>query len=88
MPTISMFCGILIQMFLGNREHNPPHIHAVFQDYEAVFDIKKNKRTEGKLPRDKEYLVTAWIVLHREELLANWELARNGELPFKIDPLK
>jgi len=33
-------------------------------------------------------LVSAWIILHKEELSANWELAQNGELPFKIDPLK
>jgi len=29
----------------------------------------------------------AWIELHRDELLADWELAVNGEMPYKIDPL-
>jgi len=30
----------------------------------------------------------AWVELRKEELLTDWELAQNGELPFKIDPLK
>jgi len=32
-------------------------------------------------------LVQAWIELHRDELLADWELVINGESPYKIDPL-
>jgi len=88
MPTISMFYGILIRMNHGQKEHNPPHIHAFYQSNKAVFDIKTGKRTDGKLPSDKEKLVVAWIVLHHDELLADWELARQGELPYAIEPLK
>ncbi len=43
---------------------------------------------QGDFPRKKERLVLAWVEIHREELLADWKLASNGELPFKIDPLK
>ena len=88
MPTISMFYGILIRMYLGKKEHNPPHIHALYQDHRALFNIKTNKIMEGKLPSDKEQLVAAWIVLHRDELLADWEMAQNDELPYAIEPLK
>jgi hypothetical protein len=38
MPTISTFYGILIQMFW--QEHAPPHFHALYAEYEALFDIK------------------------------------------------
>ena len=41
MPTISMFYGILIRMFNTN-EHNPPHFHAYYQEYEALFDLEGN----------------------------------------------
>ena len=88
MPTISMFYGILIRMYLGKKEHNPPHILAIYQNKEAIFSIKTGEKTDGKLPGDKEKLVSAWIVVHREELLANWALAQNGELPFNIEPLR
>lgn len=37
MPTISMFYGILIKM--NYKEHNPPHFHAYYQDYEATFNF-------------------------------------------------
>jgi len=88
MPTISMFYGIVIRMYLGKKEHNPPHVHAFCQGMKAVFDIRTSERTEGDLPGDKEKLVSAWIVLHRDDLLADWELAQNGELPFSIEPLR
>jgi hypothetical protein len=44
--------------------------------------------TEGNLPSKQIKLITAWAELHKEELSANWELAKNGELPYRIEPLK
>jgi hypothetical protein len=42
----------------------------------------------GKLPSGKVRLVQAWIEIHRDELMADWQLAVNGEEVFKIEPLK
>ncbi|MEW6744686.1 MAG: DUF4160 domain-containing protein, partial [Planctomycetota bacterium] len=36
----------------------------------------------------KMRLLLAWIEIHRDELLADWQLAVNGQHPFKIDPLR
>ncbi len=88
MPTISMFFGIIIRMYFAPKEHNPPHIHAYYQNKTASFDIQKAELINGDLPAKQLKLVNAWIEIHREELLANWELCQNGELPFKIEPLK
>ena len=88
MPTISMFYGIIIRMYCAPSEHNPPHIHAYYQEYKAIVDIRKCEITDGNLPRQKERLVLAWVEIHQDELLADWDLASNGELPFNIDPLK
>jgi hypothetical protein len=33
-------------------------------------------------------LVQAWIEIHKEDLMADWQLAVVGEPVFKIDPLK
>ena len=88
MPTISMFYGIIIRMYCAPSEHNPPHIHAYYQEYKAIVDIRKCEVSDGNLPRRKERLVLAWVEIHQEELLADWDLASNGELPFNIDPLK
>jgi hypothetical protein len=88
MPTISMFFGIIIRMYLGKKEHNPPHFHAYYQSYKAIFDINLCEILEGEMPIKQRKLVEAWAELHKEELLADWELATNSEIPFKIEPLK
>ena len=33
-------------------------------------------------------MVEAWIEIHREELMADWELAVSGQKPFAVDPLR
>ena len=88
MPTISMFYGIIIRMYCAPKEHNPPHIHVYYQDDKAIIDINRVELIEGKLPKSKLRLVLAWVELRKEELLADWKLAQNGELPFKIAPLR
>ena len=42
----------------------------------------------GVIPVAKVRLVQAWIEIHRESLLADWELAVNGQTPFTLDPLR
>ena len=89
MPTISMFYGILIHLYyFDNEKHHLPHIHARFQGHTASFAIESGECLSGDLPKGKARLVQAWIEIHRDELLADWELAINGEEPFKIEPLK
>ena len=89
MPTISMFYGIIISMyFFDNKQHQMPHIHVKYQEQEAVFSIPEGDIIEGKLRKNKIKLVQAWIEIHKEELMANWELAVNGQDIFRIDPLK
>lgn len=41
----------------------------------------------GQLPSNKHKLVVAWVEIHREDLLADWELAVNGKKPFPIKGL-
>jgi len=86
-PTISMFFGIIIRMYCGKAEHNPPHFHAYYNEFKAVIDISTGGLLSGDLPARQQKLVSAWVEIHREELLADWKLASQGELPFKIEPL-
>ncbi len=88
MPTISMFFGIIVRMYCSPSEHNPPHFHVYYQNYKAVIDIKTCEIKEGNLPSKQIKLALAWAEIHKEDLLADWELASKGELPFKIEPLK
>jgi hypothetical protein len=82
-----MFFGIIIRMYYGLKEHNPPHFHAYYQDSKAIIDINSCEIIEGELPSKQKKLVLAWAELHKDDLLADWSLAQNGEEPFKIQPL-
>ena len=89
MPVISMFYGVVVMMFfIDNKQHKKPHIHVKYQDQEAVVAIPDGELLEGELKPNKLKLVQAWIEIHREDLMADWDLAVKGELPFKIDPLR
>lgn len=48
MPEISRFLGIIIRMYWD--EHNPPHFHAIYNDYQAEIEIKSLNVKSGKLP--------------------------------------
>lgn len=85
MPTISMFLGIIIKMYWD--DHVPPHFHALYAGDEASYDFQGN-RIAGSMPARQEKLITAWALLHEEELAANWQLAKDHEQLFRIDPLR
>jgi hypothetical protein len=89
MAIISMFYGIIILMYyLDNKQQSLPHIHVKYQDEEAVVSIIDGQILEGTLKANKMKLVLAWIEIHNDELIADWQLAISGEPIFKIDPLK
>jgi Domain of unknown function (DUF4160) len=89
MAIISMFYGIIISMYyLDTKRHHLPHIHVKYQENEAVVQIPNGEVVDGTLPPGKFKIVQAWIEIHKEDLLADWELASKGENVFKIEPLK
>ena len=89
MAVIAMFYGIIVSMyFFDRRQHHIPHIHVRYQEQEAIIAIPAGELLEGQLKPSKMKLVQAWIEIHQEELLADWELASHGETVFKVEPLK
>lgn len=85
MPTISVFYGIVIQMFW--REHNPPHFHATYGGEEVVIEIRTLEVMEGAISRRALPMVLEWAQAHRAELLEDWELCQRKQHPKKITPL-
>ena len=86
MPTVSQFFGIVIQMFW--REHAPAHFHALYAEHEALLDIVTLEVIKGYLPRRALALVLEWAVEHRAQLMEDWELCRQKQLPKQIAPLE
>ena len=85
MPEISRFLGIVIVMHF--KEHNPPHFHARYNEYEASVLIESLGVMEGQLPPRVLSLVVEWAGLHQAELLENWNTLRSTGDFRRIDPL-
>jgi len=84
-PTISAFFGIVIRMFYN--DHLPPHFHAEYGEYEALYAIDTLETIGGELPRRAHALVLEWTTMHRAELMANWDRAREGVPLRDVQPL-
>ena len=60
-------------MYFLQKEHNPPHIHAIYNEDMAAIDFMTGKILEGYLPPKALALVREWISLHKDELKEIWE---------------
>ncbi len=86
MPEISRFLGIVIKMFFD--DHNPPHFHAEYGERSGLIDIRNLSLFSGSLPPRVLGLVIEWATMHRQELLEDWERARDLQKLQKIAPLE
>ncbi len=83
MPEISRFYGIIIKMYFLASEHNPPHIHAIYNKSIAVIDIQTLEVIEGEIPKRALRLVKEWVFIHKNEIKDIWEKQQFK----KIEPL-
>ncbi len=81
MPEIARFYGIIIKMFFKPKEHEPAHIHALYNEYVGVFDIHTLDMTEGDMPQRAQLLIREWLGIHKDELLNMWQTQRIVKLP-------
>lgn len=86
MPEISRFFGIIITM--NYNDHAPPHFHARYGSDQAIIDIQTLRILGGRLSPRVVGLVIEWALQHRDELLADWRLARESAPLNRIAPLE
>ena len=79
MPIISRFYGIVIKMFFS--DHIPPHFHAIYGEYNALYDINSLEIIEGDLPNRAKKLVVEWAKLYQSELMHMWDTQDITKLP-------
>lgn len=77
MPVISRFNGIVIKMYLRQKEHNPPHIHAICGDCVGMFSLSNGEMFEGDLGNKEQKMVQRF----GKELLDMWETQQFKSLP-------
>lgn len=87
MPELSRFYNLIIRMlYADNRQHNKPHVHVFYAEYEASVGID-GELLAGSLPAKQMRILSAWLAIHEDELYAAWNRAVRGEAPGKIQPL-
>ena len=69
MPVLSRFYGIIIRMYFLQSEHNPPHIHAIYNEDVAAIDFMSGEVLEGYLPNKAMNMVQEWISMHKDTLM-------------------
>ena len=81
MPVIARFYGMVIKMYLLGKEHNPPHFHVIYGEYNCVIDIQSLDVIEGDLPKKGLNLVLEWAHQYQSELLDIWNTQNFKKLP-------
>lgn len=84
MPTLARFYGIAIRMYFLNSDHNPPHIHAIYNDDTAEIEILTGNILEGHLPPKALAMVREWVAINRDALNRMWETQEF----IKLEPLE
>lgn len=81
MPVLSRFYGIVIRMYFLQSGHNPPHIHAIYNDDVAAIDFMTGGVLEGHLPTKAMSMVREWLTLHKDTLMEIWETQEFKKIP-------
>lgn len=81
MPVISRFFGIVIKMYFSQSEHGIPHFHALYGEYNGIFDIQTLEMIEGDLPVRAQRLVREWAEQYQQDLLRMWNTNEFKRLP-------
>lgn len=85
MPVICLFLGIRITMYYS--DHAPPHFHAEYADYKCMVNILEGSVMSGSFPRKQLRILLGWTELRRDQLMQNWELARDNKELVSIAPI-
>ena len=73
MPTICIFLGITIMMYLRDKEHNPPHVHAFYGGEAASVLISNGELLDGSLPNKIAHLVKEFVIKNKDTLQTMWD---------------
>lgn len=81
MPVISRFLGITIKMYLRQKEHNSPHIHAISGESVGMFLLSNGEMFEGDMTAKEQQLVKEFVEYYKDNLMKMWESQQFEMLP-------
>ena len=82
---ISVFYEIHVKM--QYQKDMRPCFQVVYNDKKALIDINSSQVIDGEVPEEQMYLILAWCVIHKDELIENWSLSKERKQLNVIDPL-
>ncbi|MDR1786339.1 MAG: DUF4160 domain-containing protein [Spirochaetaceae bacterium] len=85
MPELSRFLGVVVYMYFN--DHNPPHFHVEYGEYSASIAIGNLSLLEGDVPSRILGYVVEWASMHKQELIADWDMIQATGKYLKIQPL-
>lgn len=77
---------MLIKLY--HKDHNPPHIHVQYGEYDAVVAIATGEIMHGKLPPRISKLLREWLRTRRQDVTKAWDDAREMRQPRRVKPLE
>jgi len=86
MPTISYFYGIYIRMY--RNDHQPPHFHVKYNEFEASIEINTGIISAGEIPPRVRALTEEWRLTRQKEIFEAWELMVKFDKVKKVPGLK
>jgi len=86
MPVISTFLGIIVRVY--HDDHNPPHVHVQYGEFEAIMGIATGRILEGHLPPRVVRILKEWLLLRRAEVMRAWDRAQQHRIPPRVRPLE
>ena len=81
MPEICRFYGLIVKMYFRSGEHNPPHIHVLYNEYNGIIDINTTEMVEGDLPPKALSITKEWMTIYKDKLLEIWKTQSFIKLP-------
>ena len=88
MPELCRFGGMIIYLCFDDKgQHNKPHIHVCYGEYEASIGID-GELLAGKIPHKQFKIITGWLAYNEEKVYKAWNLAVRGKHFKKIPPMK
>lgn len=70
--------GIKFIIHTAEKGHNKPHLHAQYQQKEAVLEIPSGKVITGNIDSKKMKLASEWVITNETFLKQKWNKLTNG----------
>jgi len=70
MPCIKRIDANKVYIYL--RDHNPPHFHVIYAEYEELITIRSLENYNGNIPKAQRKKVIDWAESNQDYLIEKW----------------